>query len=75
MPKLPRVSAARLVRALRRAGFAEDHQVGSHLTLIHPTTGQRVVVPMHPGDLPIGLLHDILKQAGLTGDGLRQLLR
>jgi len=75
MPKLPRISAAKLVRALRRAGFPKDHQVGSHLTLIHPQTGRRVVVPMHPGDLPIGLLHDILKQAGLTGDDLRRLLR
>jgi len=30
MPKLPRISAAKLVRALRRAGFPKDHQVGSH---------------------------------------------
>ena len=38
MAKLPRVSAGAMARALLRAGFAEDRQRGSHLTLVHPTT-------------------------------------
>ncbi len=30
-PKLPRITAAELLRALRRDGWYEHHQVGSHV--------------------------------------------
>jgi len=62
------------VRALRRSGFIEDRQVGSHLTLVH-TDGRRTTVPMHPGDMSARLTHKIMKQAGVTPDDLRSLLK
>jgi len=46
MSKLPRVTGKEMVRALRRAGFVEDRQKGSHLTLLQPETGLRTVVPI-----------------------------
>ena len=75
MPKLPRVNARRLVAALRRAGFVDDRQKGSHLTMRHPGRPGRVVIPMHPGDLSTGLVHDILREAGLTAGEFLQFLR
>jgi predicted RNA binding protein YcfA (HicA-like mRNA interferase family) len=40
------VSAVRkVVGALKRSGFVEDRQEGSHLILIHPETKIRTVVP------------------------------
>ena len=75
MAKLPRLNARRLASALGRAGFVRDRQRGSHLTLRHPGSGRRVVIPMHPGDMTAGLIHDILTQAGLSADDLRGLLR
>lgn len=65
MPKLPRVTPAEVARRLRRAGFVDDHQKGSHLTMRHPD-GRRAVVPMHTGDLPVGTLHAILSGAEVT---------
>ena len=68
MAKLPRVNAAKMVRALVREGFSKRRQVGSHLTLRRDSDRVRVVVPMHPGDLPVYVVHSVLKQAGLTPD-------
>jgi len=74
MPKLPRVSARQMVRALLRAGFVKDHQEGSHLSLYHPKRERWVTVPMHPGDLGIRLTDKILRQAELSADEFRELL-
>lgn len=57
-------TAKDIVRFLKRKGFIEKRQKGSHLVLQHPKTGFRTVVPMHSGDVPTGLLHRILKDAG-----------
>jgi predicted RNA binding protein YcfA (HicA-like mRNA interferase family) len=46
-PRLPAISARELVRFLKRQGFVEDRQRGSHLVLFHPETNRTVVVPMH----------------------------
>jgi len=49
MPKLPSLTARRVIRALKRAGVVEDRQRGSHLMLIHPESNARTVVPVHAG--------------------------
>ena len=75
-PKLPRVTATELLRALRRAGWVDFRQTGSHLHLTHPDKpGVLVTVARHAGyTLPLGTLNEILKRAGLTADELRALL-
>jgi len=73
-PKLPRVTAAEVVRALHRDGWYDSSQRGSHLYLRHPTKPGKVTVPMHRGDLQPATLNSILKQARLTIDELRRLL-
>jgi predicted RNA binding protein YcfA (HicA-like mRNA interferase family) len=75
MPRLPSLSGRELVRALKRAGFEEVRQRGSHVAL-HKRTPERtykVIVPLH-SSLARGTLFDILKQAGLTPEELRSLL-
>ena len=67
MPKLPSVSGERVLRVLKRVGFVELRQKGSHVSL-EKRTGDRVfktVVPIH-SELARGTLSDILKQSGLT---------
>lgn len=49
MNKLPAITSKEVVRVLKKLGFSEDRQKGSHLILIHPETKRRVVVPMHQG--------------------------
>lgn len=71
MAKLPVVSGERLVRALKRGGFIELRQKGSHVAMERRTPEKvfRTIVPIHR-TLAKGTLSDILKQAGLTGDQL-----
>jgi len=75
MPKLPSVSGERAIRALKRAGFIELRQKGSHVSL-EKRAGEQVyktVVPMH-SQLSKGTLSDILKQCGLKLDEFLDLL-
>ncbi|MHB1004087.1 MAG: type II toxin-antitoxin system HicA family toxin [Chloroflexota bacterium] len=74
-PKLPRMTAAEVVRALHRDGWRDDHQTGSHLYLRHATKAGRVTVPMHRGKtLKLATLASILEDASLTPDECRGLL-
>lgn len=75
MPKLPRVSGERVVRALKRAGFLQLRQKGSHVSLEKRGSGQtwKTVIPMH-SEVAKGTLADILKQAGLTLTEFLELL-
>lgn len=72
--RLPRVTGARALRALQRAGWYVDRH-GRHAILRHASRGGIVVVPNHPGEsLPPGTLKAILEQAGLTAEEFRDLL-
>jgi predicted RNA binding protein YcfA (HicA-like mRNA interferase family) len=75
MPKLPSLSGERVIRALKRAGFVELRQKGSHVSL-ERRVGEKVfktVVPMH-SELAKGTLSDILKQCGLKVEEFLELL-
>jgi mRNA interferase HicA len=75
MPKLPSLTARKVVRALKRAGFVEDRQRGSHLVLIHSQTKARTVVPVHPGrTIKESLLRAIVRDANLSVDEFIELL-
>ncbi len=74
-PKLPRITATELLRALQRGGWVEAHQEGSHIQLRHPQKPGRVTIAYHRGDiLNPKTLSRALQQAGLTADELRGLL-
>lgn len=75
MTRLPRITATDLVRALKRLGFVEARQTGSHLVLTRETTRARVVVPMHPGrTLKLGTLKAILDEGGVTVNEVIEVL-
>lgn len=59
------MKARELVRLLKKDGWIEKSQNGSHLQLIHSTKKGKVTVPIHGGDIPKGTLNSILKQSGL----------
>jgi predicted RNA binding protein YcfA (HicA-like mRNA interferase family) len=64
-----------VARALKRAGFVEDRQRGSHLMLIHPERDVRTVVPMHSGrTIKESLLRAIVRDAQLSIDEFIELL-
>lgn len=75
MAKLPSLSGRQVLRALKRAGFVEDRQKGSHLILIHPETKARTVVPIHPGHtIKEPLVRAIIRDANLSVAEFIQLL-
>ena len=57
----------KVIQKLRRLGFEFDRQAaGSHEIWWHPLTGRRTTIPNHPGDIPLGTLKAILKQANVS---------
>jgi predicted RNA binding protein YcfA (HicA-like mRNA interferase family) len=74
-PKLPRIGANELVRALKRDGWYQVRQHGSHIIMKHPTKPGRVTIPMHTNEtLRLKTLSSILAQARFTIDELLELL-
>lgn len=75
MTRLPRVKAQQLVRALKRLGFVEARQTGSHLVLKRADPPSRTVVPVHKGrTLKTGTLKAILEESGVSVDELLDAL-
>lgn len=72
MSRMPQVTARELRRFLRRQGFEERRQSGSHLLLVHPD-GRRATVPIHSGDLPRGTAAQVLSGAGFSVDDYLRL--
>ncbi len=74
-PRLPRVTSRGMLRALKRDGWYEHAQGGSHVQLKHATKPGRVTIPVHAGEtLQPFIVSSILKQAGLTAEDLHNLL-
>lgn len=74
-PKLHRITALALLRALKRDGWQVARQSGSHMTMLHPTKKGCVIVPIHATvTIKLKTLTAILKQAGLSAKDLDSLL-
>jgi len=74
MTRLPQVSGEQVVRALQRAGWERARQRGSHVVLTQPGSVVTLSVPLH-NPVGRGLLHDLLRKAGLTDEEFLRLLR
>ena len=72
---MPGISGKELVRALKKAGFVEVGQKGSHVSLQKVTAGKtfKTIVPLHR-ELAKGTVLDILHQTGLKKEELIELL-
>jgi predicted RNA binding protein YcfA (HicA-like mRNA interferase family) len=74
-PRLPRVTAAQIVRVLEKRGFWLARQSGSH-RIYKNEAGKRVTVPYHSGKiLHPKVLKSILRDADLTVEQFQKLLR
>jgi predicted RNA binding protein YcfA (HicA-like mRNA interferase family) len=73
--KLPRVTADKVIKVLVRAGFILVRQSGSH-KIYKNTEGKRVTVPYHSGKtLHPKVLRSILRDADLTVERFKELMR
>jgi predicted RNA binding protein YcfA (HicA-like mRNA interferase family) len=55
----------KLRRMLEHDGWTVTRSSGSHHVFQHPVKRGIVIVAVHGGDVPSGMLRSILKQAGL----------
>ncbi len=75
MSKLRPLNCKEVLRVLRKIGFSEKRQKGSHISLFHPD-GRHIVIPCHPGkDIGKGLLRKIIKEANLSVEEFFDLLK
>ena len=58
------MTAKEVIRLLKKDGWYEKDQKGSHKQFIHPVKKGKVTIPTHSGDMPPGTLNSIFKQAG-----------
>ncbi len=72
MPKLPAVKPHEVIRVLEGMGFYKVRQKGSHLQMKRGNL--LVTLPIHSGDLNIGTLKSILRQAKLSIEEFLSLL-
>lgn len=73
MSKLSPISSKELIRILRKQGFEQVHQKGSHVRLKH-RDGRRTTVPVHAGEkIGVGLLRKILRDINLTRNEFEKL--
>jgi len=70
--KLPLLSGLKICKILKRMGFREIRQKGSHRYMQH-SDGRTTVVPMHK-EIGRGLLGRILKEAEITRDEFLELI-
>jgi len=73
MPKLPRISGRKAVRAFQRAGWEVARQRGSHVVLTKPGSIYTLSVPLH-SVLGPGLLRDLIRKAELSVEEFLELL-
>jgi predicted RNA binding protein YcfA (HicA-like mRNA interferase family) len=73
VPRYPELPPDRIVAALRRLGFYERRQRGSHLVMRRDQPFAQTVVPRHCVVKPL-VLADILRQAGISLDDSLKLL-
>ena len=70
MPRLPAIKPKKLIKKLKKLGFVEDHQTGSHIIMYHRQTKKRATIPYHLKDIKRGTLHSLLKEAGIASEEL-----
>ena len=75
MPKLSRLSAKKVIQKLKKVGFTETRQRGSHIYFKSEDGTKIATVPVHGSkDIPIGTLYNIVvRQAGLSVEEFNNL--
>ena len=74
MERLSPLPYRQVARKLRRAGFAEISQRGSHVKFVNRDGNEvrTAIVPRHR-EVRVGTLNSILRQAGLSVEQFNQL--
>lgn len=73
MSSLSPIKSRELIKVLKKLGFLEIRQKGSHLFLSH-IDGRTTVVPIHPSkQLGVGLLRSIIHDIRLSPEDFKKI--
>lgn len=73
MSKLPSISGKECIKALKKIGFYQKRQEGSHIIMRRDEPFAQVVVPNH-SEIAKGTLRAIVRDVGLTVEDFVALL-
>jgi len=73
--KLPRVTSRQFIRVIEQLGWDLDRSRGSHRVFIHSAGRRTLTVPVARRVMSIGTLSRLLKDADISRDEFRRLLR
>lgn len=72
MPVFKSIKRADLIAALRKIGFTGPESGGKHQFMLKESL--KITIPNpHEGEISVGLLHRILKQAGINREDWEKL--
>jgi len=76
MKKLPVLSGRKLIKMLKKVGFQEKRQKGSHVILVkEDISGRKVtVIPLHK-EIDKGTLIEIIRQCEMKREDFLKLLK
>ena len=75
MPKLPRVSGKKAVKAFEKIGYHVVRQRGSHIRLVDSkNTREPLTIPDH-AELGVGLLRKLIRNSKITVEAFTKLLK
>jgi len=62
------MNSSELIKRLEKSGWVLRGAKGSHHIYTHPGRASHISIPHPKKDLGVGLVHKLLKQAGLKAD-------
>jgi len=65
--------AREIIKVLRKLGFIEKRQTGSHLIMYSPKLKKTIPIPIHNKELKKGLVRGIIKEAESTEEEFLKL--
>lgn len=74
MSNTPSLNSDQIIKILLQKGFKLIRIKGSHHIYRNLETKRMTIVPYHKKDLPKGTFMEILKQAGIKKDELKDLI-
>lgn len=70
---MPSFKPKEVVKILKKLGFSEKRQTGSHLIMYNSEMEKLIPIPIHTKDLKKGLLKGIIKQANSSEEEFLKL--
>lgn len=71
MPKV--YTPKQVLSKLKKLGFAQDRQTGSHKVLYEPESKRRAVIPFHLKEIPKGTMSSILREAKISKEEFEKI--